>query len=162
MFGRMKLFLVLISIITFPSLANTAPATGLSDLLKSEKLKLSKADHIIAENMVNMLKLTEKGYINKEVLSRVLKDTEKSQHFAIFNPWLKKIDKVSKINSTLEFITYCRDYSVKKETLPLEKVLEKVVGNYCRERTLEAIARDIEKTKRSGHSRRQRGSSSFP
>jgi len=147
LFGRMKLFLVLISIITFPSLANTAPATGLSDLLKSEKLKLSKADHIIAENMVNMLKLTEKGYINKEVLSRVLKDTASSQHFAIFNPWLKKIDNVSKINSTLEFITYCRDYSVKKETLPLEKVLEKVVGNYCRERTLEAIARDIEKTK---------------
>lgn len=144
----MKLFLVLISTLSFQLLADTRPSQGLSDLLKSEKLKLSRADHIIAENMVNMLKLTEKGYINKEVLARVLKDTEKSLHFGIFNPWLKKIDHVSQLNSTIDFISYCREYSVKKETLPLEKVLEKVVGNYCRERTLEAIARDIDKSKK--------------
>ncbi len=42
-------------------------------------------------------------------------------------------------------ISFCRSYVDKKETLPLERVLEKTAGNYCRERTLEAISRDIDK-----------------
>lgn len=120
-------------------------ATGLDPILNSEKLQLSKADHIIGEHMVNMLKFTEKGYINQEVLAKVLTETQKSKHFAVFVPWLKGIHQISKISATSELIIHCRQYIERKQTFPLERALERVAGNYCRERTLEAIGRDIEK-----------------
>ncbi len=143
----MKLFFIILAIIPFQLQASIATAPGLNAILASDKLTLSKADHIIAEHMVNMIRFTEKGYINKEVLNKVLKEAEKSKHFSVFTPWLKTIDQISKISTTTDYINHCRQYSVKKQTLPLERVLENVLGNYCRERTLEAIGRDIDKNK---------------
>lgn len=143
----MKLLFILLSILPLKLHAQTKAPVGLNAILASEKLKLSRTDHILAENLINMLKFTEKGYINKEVLSKVLKESEKSKHFALFNPWLKTIDKISKISKTEEFIATCSEFTKLKESLPLEKVLERVAGNYCRERTLESIGRDIDKTK---------------
>lgn len=145
-FGYMKLFFIILTIIPFQLKASIATASGLNAILTSDKLTLTKTDHIIAEHMVNMLRFTEKGYINKEVLNKVLKEAEKSKHFSVFTPWLKTIDQISKMKTTTEFINHCREYSVKKQILPLERVLENVLGNYCRERTLEAIGRDIDKT----------------
>lgn len=116
-------------------------------VLQDPKLELSKNDHIIAEHMVSMFKFTEKGYINQEVLTKVIRETEKSKHFSNFLPWLKEIQKISKINTTQEFLTHCRDYIEKKQTLPLERMLEREAGNYCRERALEAISREIDTTK---------------
>lgn len=140
----MKLFFLTLTflLMTRLSVANT----GLEPILTSEKLTLSKVDHIIGEHMVNMMKFTEKGYINQEVLSKVLIETKKSKHFAIFVPWLESIQHISKITSTPELMSHCRQYIEKKQTLPLERALERVAGNYCRERALEAINRDIEKT----------------
>lgn len=94
-----------------------------------------------------MIKFAEKGYINKEILSKVVKETEKSRHFHVFLPWLKEIRAISGLSGTTQFINHCRNYLTKKESLPLEKVLEKIAGNYCRERALEAIGRDIDSTK---------------
>lgn len=121
-------------------------ANGLDTILNSEKLVLTKADHIIGEHMVNMMKFAEKGYINQEVLSKVLNEAQKSKHFSVFVPWLQGIHQISKLSGTTDLITHCRVYIERKEKLPLERALERVAGNYCRERTLEAIGRDIEKT----------------
>jgi soluble lytic murein transglycosylase len=140
----MKLFFY--SFLISSSLLQTAFASGLDPILNSEKLELTKADHIIGEHMVNMLKFTEKGYINKEVLTKVLREAEKSKHFAVFVPWLQSIQQITKLSNTPELVAHCRQYNQKKETLPLERVLERSAGNYCRERTLEAIGRDIDKT----------------
>lgn len=147
LFESMNLFITIL--ITIFSLEVAQASTGAYDtILNSEKLQLSRGDHIIAEHMVNMVKFTEKGYINQEILTKVLREAEKSKHFNFFVPWLTSIQYISKINNnTSEFITYCRQYSTKKETLPFERVLERLAGNYCRERTLEAISRDIDKTK---------------
>lgn len=136
-------FLTLTFLFTFrPAVAST----GLDAILASEKITLSKTDHIIGEHMVNMLKFTEKGYINQEVLSKVLVETQKSKHFAVFVPWLQSIQHISKLQATADLITHCRQFIERKQTLPLERTLERVAGNYCRERALEAIGRDIEKT----------------
>jgi soluble lytic murein transglycosylase len=138
----MKLFFY--SIIVSLSI-QVSGAAGIDDILNSEKLELTKADHIIAEHMVNMLKFTEKGYINQEVLNKVLKEADKSKHFAVFTPWLKSIQEISKIQATQDLITHCAQFTEKKQVFPLERVLERSAGNYCRERTLEAIGRDIDK-----------------
>jgi soluble lytic murein transglycosylase len=119
---------------------------GMTELWNSEKLQLSKSDHIIAENLVNMLQFTDKGYINKEILSKVLRDTHKSKVFFNFLPWLKEIQEISRLSDTPALLIYCRKYIENNQTLPIERLLKKRAGNYCRERALESIGRDIEKT----------------
>ncbi len=141
----MKLFFLLYTLLSLTISAN-ASVGGLDPILNSERLALSKSDHIIGEHLVNMLKFAEKGYINQEVLSKVLNEAEKSKHFKIFVPWLKDINYISKLKATAELINHCRNYTQRKETLPFERVLERVAGNYCRERTLEGIGRDIDAT----------------
>lgn len=143
-FENMKLFLLIFLLVPF--CAQAVQKDSYEALLNSEKLTLTRADHIIAEHMVSMVKFAEKGYINQEILTKVLNESEKSKNFANFVPWLKSIKDISKITVTNELITYCGKYTTKKETLPLEKSLERMAGNYCRERALEAIGRDIDKT----------------
>jgi soluble lytic murein transglycosylase len=112
----------------------------------TEQLKLTKADHIIGEHMVSMMKLIEQGYVNKDALRKVLTEADKSSHFKVFVPWLSSVKEISKFSKAQELVTYCRQYQERKEKLSLERVLERIAGNYCRERTLEAISREIETT----------------
>jgi soluble lytic murein transglycosylase len=113
----------------------------------SDKLKLTKSDHIVGEHIVNMMKLIEKGYVNKEILGKVIIEAENSKNFKPFTPWLRSISEISKLNHTSEIIKYCNDYVTRKQTYSLERVLERLSGNYCRERALEAIGREIDVTK---------------
>jgi soluble lytic murein transglycosylase len=124
-----------------------APIIGVDAIFDSAQFKLSRNDRVIAEHMVNMVKFVERGYINQEVLNKVIVETEKSKHFSLFTPWLKEIKVISKISDTSQFIIHCQKYTAKKETLSLEKMMERLAGNYCRERALEAIGRDIDKNK---------------
>ncbi len=94
-----------------------------------------------------MIKFVEKGYVNKDVLNKVSREAEKSRHFGMFALWFKEIATISRIERTEDFLSYCRIYLERRQTLPLERRLERLAGNYCRERALEAIGRDIEKSK---------------
>ncbi|HXH32007.1 MAG TPA: lytic transglycosylase domain-containing protein [Bacteriovoracaceae bacterium] len=141
----MKFFLLSI-FFSFHVSAAPEAASGYESLVNNDKLLLTRADHVLAENLVSMIRFTEKGYINQDVLNKVLSEAEKSKHFTMFVPWLKSVQQISKMSSTAEFILYCRSYTERKEKFPLERKLERTAGNYCRERTLEAIGRDIDKT----------------
>lgn len=144
----MKIFL-LIPFFIFSSWAQGPADKPISyqSFIDSEKIKLSRSDLIISEHLVSMIKLIEKGYINQEVLSKLQQDIAKSKNFLPFAPWLQSIKDISKKEKLDELLTTCSLYSKKTEKLPLEKSLEGIAGNYCRERTLEAIGRDIEKNK---------------
>ncbi len=111
----------------------------------SEALKLTRNDHIIGEHLINMMKLVETGYVNKDALQKINLEVKKSQHFGIFVPWLNSVQEISKLSKSSEFITLCKQFNGKKENFTVEKVLYRNAGNYCRERALEAISRDIEK-----------------
>lgn len=139
-------FFFLLTLLSFHSYAAPAKAAPVENIFNSSSIELTKADHIIAEHMVNMMKFTDKGYINQDVLTKIIRETEKSKHFKLFLPFLKEIQTISKLKTTSELIGVCRNYITRKQTYTLEKVLERQVGNYCRERALEAISRDIDKT----------------
>lgn len=143
----MKLLLIL-PLFIFSAWAQKAPdpVNSYEEFVDSKKLELTKSDHIIGEHIVNMIKMIDKGYINQEVLGKLVHEVEKSKHYPMFIPWLKSILEISKVKETDTLLATCKQYSVKKETLTLEKVLERMAGNYCRERALEAIGRDIDKT----------------
>lgn len=137
----LSILFLISSVVAESSLANP------TSLVPAEKIALTRADHIIGEHMINMMKLTEKGYVSQDVITKVLGETNKSTNFSMFIPWLESILAISKITSHKELITYCRQYVSRKQELSLERVLERVAGNYCRERALHAINRDIEKNK---------------
>ncbi len=137
----LSILLFISSVSAEASLANSA------SLVPAEKINLTRADHIIGEHMINTMKLTEKGYVSQDVFLKVIREASKSQHFIMFVPWLESILLISKISSHKDLITHCRQYVSRKQELSLERVLERVAGNYCRERALHAINRDIDKNK---------------
>lgn len=143
----MKFFLLLSLFFTFAHAQTPEVVLAHEGFVTSESLKLTRADHIIAEHMLNMIKLIEKGYVQKDVLSKVIKETEKSKHFQPFIPWLISVQEISKFSKASEFIVYCKQYTIKRENFSMERVLDRIAGNYCRERALEAISRDIETNK---------------
>jgi soluble lytic murein transglycosylase len=137
------IFLSLIQVSFASTKANVEPSAQLN----TDKIVLSKSDHIIAEQLVNMIKFTTKAYVNTGILSKVITETQKSKNFSVFVPWLKEIQEISKITTTNAFLSHCRHYIEKKQVQPLERMLERIAGNYCRERALQSISREIEKTK---------------
>lgn len=143
----MKLFLILnLFIFQMLAIANTPDLPSLDSIVSAEALSLTRTDHVVGEHLLNVIKLTEKGYVNKEILNKVTTEVEKSKNFSPFVPWLAAIKKMTGLSKAHDLIVACQPYAQKKEILPLEKVLEKIAGNYCRERTLEAIGRDIDTT----------------
>ena len=143
----MKIFLIFPLFIFSLMAQTTSPIQFHDNFVTSESLSLSRANHIIGEHLVNMIKLIEQGYVNKDILKKVIQESSKSKHFEPFNPWLLAVQEISKLTKTSELIIFCRQYTAKKEVFPLEKVLSRIAGNYCRERTLEAISRDIDTSK---------------
>jgi soluble lytic murein transglycosylase len=141
----MNFFLSFLFIISF--LSSKSLHADSSTLVPDEKIALSRADLIIGEHMVNMMKLTEKGYVSEEVLSKIIIETNKSHHFKLFVPWLESVLLISKLTNHKDLITHCRPFISRKQELAVERVLERIAGNYCRERALHAINREIEKTK---------------
>lgn len=122
--------------------------TGASTAFVSpDQITLSRADHIIGEHMINVMKLVQKGYASQEILTKTIRETKKSSHFAVFVPWLESILAVSNLTDHKALISHCRQYVNRSQTLPLERVLERSAGNYCRERALHAINREIDKSK---------------
>lgn len=111
-----------------------------------DQIELTKAEIILAENILNIIKLTEKGYVNHDVLAQVTRSTSKSKIFSIFNPWLQLIDTISKTKDLDSLLILCKKFSESHEKLPMEEALESVTGNYCREKSIETISRDVEKT----------------
>jgi soluble lytic murein transglycosylase len=142
----MKRIFLLLPLSIFFIIAPQLGASVHEKFVTSDVLKLSKTDHILGEHMVSMMKLIEQGYINKDTISKVITEAERSANFKVFVPWLKSVRDISRFTKASELIPYCRVYQERREKQSLERVLERLAGNYCRERTLEAISRDIEKS----------------
>lgn len=143
----MKFFLLLSLIIyTFLAHSQSMPITH-EHFAISDPLKLTRSDHIIGEHLVSMIKLVETGYVNKDILKKVIAESEKNKNFQPFVPWLHSIHEILKLSKTSDLIVFCSQHKLKKELFSLEKILKQIAGNFCREKTLESISRDIEKNK---------------
>ncbi len=116
------------------------------EFLTSSTLTLTRSDHITGENIISLMKLIQKGYVNKDILKKVQNETSKSKHFQPFIPWLESIKEIINKTDASALIQFCSQYSQKKEDHILERILFRMAGNLCRERALESISRQIEKT----------------
>ncbi len=138
-------FLIFLFIFNSWALA-TGQTKTYEEFLTSSSLNLSRADHIIGENIINLMKLVEKGYVHKEMLKKIHTEASKSKHYGPFLPWLDSLKEIIKHTESSDLIRFCSQYSQKKEDHLLERVLYRMAGNLCRERTLESISRQIEKS----------------
>jgi soluble lytic murein transglycosylase len=143
----MKLLLSFVHVFFSLLFSQLTGASVHESFVKSPQLKLSIADQIIAEKIVSTIKLVEKGYVSKDLMARLIPEVEKSTHFRLFIPWLKAIKEIIQIKSASDFIQHCRAYQSPRETLPIEKVLEKKAANLCRELALESILREVKATR---------------
>lgn len=142
-------FLFLIFTLAFYLKTEAAPKKKAVAAVTSVKsLNLSRSDTIVAEKIVNMVNLTEKGYINQEILNQIIRDTNNSKNFKIFLPWLNDIKSISQLKKTGDFFHKCNSFNDVKQLPPVEGMLDNITGNYCRERALEAIGREIDSTKK--------------
>ncbi len=112
----------------------------------SDQLKLQRQDQVSAEHISKILKQMGKESLGLDLVQKSLKEVERSKHFQPFISWLQSIKEILKIQSARDMIVHCKQQIQKTEQVPLEKILTRIASNYCRERTLEAIAKEIEKT----------------
>lgn len=142
----MKVFLLSFSLALSTLAHSSLVPSSRQGFLDSEALQLSRSDLIIGEHLTNMFKLIDKGYISSDVLSKLINEVSKSKNYQPFLPWLKSLKEIQGLSKSSDIIAVCRNFISRKEKLPLERKLERMAGNYCRERGLEAVGRDIEKT----------------
>ena len=81
------------------------------------------------------------------MLTKVSREIEKSKNFQPFVPWLQSVQEISKVTKASDLIIFCQQMSLRKEIFSLERMLARTAADYCRERTLEAISRDIDTNK---------------
>ena len=115
------------------------------NFVSSDTLKLQRTDLIIAENLAKLIKMVGKGTAPIDQIVKITRETQKSKHFQPFIPWLESVQQITKFKTSKELIPHCRQYDHKGEHFPLEKILDRIAGNFCREKTLEAISKEIEK-----------------
>ena len=82
----MKFFLILPLFILSAWAETPAPAAPLThaDFVDTPALELSRDDQAIGARLVAMIKLVDSGYVNKDVLTKVTKEIEKSKNFQPF------------------------------------------------------------------------------
>lgn len=143
---RMKLSL-LILILSFSVWGTTKESPDAYKFITHvEQLKLQRQDQVIAEHISKILKQMGKDSLSLDLIQKSIKEVERSKHFQPFIPWLQSIKEILKITTAREMIIHCKQQIQKTEQIPVEKILVRIASNYCRERTLEAIAKEIEKT----------------
>jgi len=144
----MRIFAFLFLTIQFAWAQGTkSQVSNFSDFINHEELKITNADYRLAERIINVKKLVYKGYINNEILGKLLKDLKKNPVFHPFLEWLTHIEKINSFKNSSDFIGFCSRFTNVSETKSLEKHLENSAGRYCRIKALDYISRDIEKTK---------------
>ena len=146
----MTFLLFLFLSVPVTSLAQTpaqGPVVTYDEFIKSPRLEMKRSDFVLGEKLVSMMKLNDKGYITQDVLKQISVEVAGSKNFRPFHQWLQSLSEISALKGTNELMAYCRRFIDRKETAPLERSLERRAGNYCRERALESIGRDVKTAK---------------
>lgn len=129
----------------FIFLLGLTPALASTKKLAKE-ITLSRRDLILAEKITALLKVSSEGYYNPTLTKQIKTEITKSKHFTPFFKWVDSIDTIHSKKKTQELVYYCQDSARTVSKLSIEKMLDKRVNQFCREKALELIGREIDKT----------------
>ncbi len=116
-----------------------------SALLEAPQLNISKAELILAEQIISNFSFSEKGYANKELIENSLKGIKKHTHFSIFQDWLTQTKKIDEFQITIDLLNYCRGIPKSSQLPAFEKMLLNQSAKFCRTKALELISRDLDR-----------------
>ena len=140
-------YFYLILILSSPVIWANTPKSPKHSSPHVELLKPQKIDIIIAEKVAKLLSMIGRDEAKIDFTSKLIKEIEQSKNFQPFLPWVKSIGEILKTKNTKDLISYCKQFTHQQTMHPLEKILDRVSGNFCREKALELITKDIEKYK---------------
>ncbi len=144
----MKKYFILISLLITTVAWPNSPQKAKPGVTPIDALKPQKIDIIIAEKIAKLLGMIGRNEIKTDFVEKLKKEIEVSKNFQPFHPWIKSIFQISRIKRSQDLIPYCKQFTHQNQLYPLEKILDRIAGNYCREKSLEFITKDIETNKK--------------
>lgn len=114
-----------------------------NDLVGFPAFKISRADLITYEHMMQIYKIADKGYASTYILDKGLKETAKAPHLAIFNEWLSDLKKFPTLPLP-QLISQClslKSRLVSTSGIPRLFLTQRL--NSCRQITLQQLAPKI-------------------
>lgn len=113
---------------------------SIETILKSKKLRITKNERRVANNLHSLYKVSRQGHINKRIINRVLKDVKKYKTFYIFKPWAESLKNISKANTLKKIKKVCKQL-VKSESInPLVEKLANNSKDLCFQKYLDQLA----------------------
>lgn len=111
----------------------------------AKQITLTRADIILAEKITALMKVSREGYFNPTLTKQIKTEIKRSKNFAPFEEWVNKIDKIHELKKAPQLVQFCQESS-RVSTRALEKNLDQRANQFCREKALELIGREIEST----------------
>jgi len=111
----------------------------------NHSIKPQKIDIIIAEQIAKLMIQIGKNEVKSDFVEKLSREIGKSKNFQPFSSWSSAIQKISKEKTSKDLIIYCKQFNHQATLFPLEKILDRIAGNFCREKSLILIQKDIEK-----------------
>ena len=111
-----------------------------------KEIKLSRADLILAEKITALLKMGDEGNYNPTLTKQVKTEITKSKNYTPFIKWVNGLETVSLKKNPAELAQHCTDLSLSISEIPLEKLLDQKLSFFCREKAIDLIGREIDKT----------------
>ncbi len=113
----------------------------------NHSIKPQKIDIIIAEQIAKLMLQIGKNEVKTDFVEKLSREIGKSKNFQPFSSWSNSVQKISKEKTSKDLIIYCKQFNHQAMLFPLEKILDRIAGNFCREKSLILIQKDIEKNR---------------
>ena len=120
-------------------------STALAQEKLAKQITLSRGDIILAEKITALMKVSREGYFSPTLTKQIKNEIGKSKNFTPFVEWINKIDKIHELKKAPQLVQYCQE-TAKVSERALEKHLDQRANHFCREKALELIGREIERT----------------
>lgn len=123
-------------------------AHSINSIVTSKQLRISKKERRLANNIAAVYKVSQKGYLNKRNIKRLLKDLNKNKTFYIYKDWITDLNKISTYKSLSGIKRLCEKINNKKTTNPISSKLIYNSKQLCFQKYLDKLAQSNHSYKR--------------
>lgn len=131
---------IFVLVVALSSNALAAGFANFQELIQHAPFKVSRADLITYEHMMQIYKVAAKGYASNYILDRGLKETGKTPELAVFNEWLTDLRRFPTLPLS-QLISTCsslKERVVSTSGLPRLLLVQRL--NSCRQIVLQQLA----------------------
>lgn len=121
-------------------------STALAQEKLAKEITLSRSDLILAEKITALMKVSNEGYFSPTLTKQVKTEITKSKNFTPFIKWVNNIDKIHQLKKAPQLVQFCQETGLLVSELALERLLDQQLNRFCREKALELIGREIERS----------------